>query len=172
MHVRGILQHYLSRGLWDITNPLRFVSSKRPADVALAFGGAVSSDDIKALAKFEELIRKDMLGISVPAPCALKATTNERDATCEAIIDFYHACATSSIPEVKLVGKKAMKACSLLISSSNVESSFSVITNNSAPNRLRGGARYLYNLAMLTVNKQYLVDIYAREASKLGRYFS
>ena len=100
------------------------MSSKRPADVALAFGGAVSSDDLKALAKFEELVRKYMLGISVPAPCALKATTNERDATCEAIIDFYHACATSSIPEVKLVGKKAMKACSLLISSSNVESSF------------------------------------------------
>ena len=167
-----MLQHYLSRGLWDITDPHRFVSSKRPADVALAFGGAVSSDDIKALAKFEVLAGKNLLGVDIPVSIAPQATTVERAAACEAIIDFYHACTKSPIPEVKLVGEKAMKACSLLISSSNVESSFSVITNNSAPNRLRGGARYLYNLAMLTVNKQFLSDFYAPEAAKLARYFS
>jgi hypothetical protein len=163
--MRGLLKPYQCRRYWDITNRERFASSRNPKTLVKAFsmnpGGLDIDEDLPAFKVFETLLSEGNLGIEVPQSAPADATPNERDEARERIIFFWRACAVHANPSVKRIGRAALRACSILISTACVEGSFSTISNFSTPNRLRGDDRYLYNLAMLTVNRAWVWKAYA-----------
>ena len=173
---RTILAIYQRRGMWDITARATMVNPLN-AESVLKATGEIDAGFINSLIRFFLLLDSKALDIAVPprprTACVCREGKPHRHLEDnELIVDFWLKCKQHADPDVRVVGEKAVEACSFQFSSACVERSFAMLTNVQHDTTLHAGDHYLQTLAMFTVNKRHLVNMYRAPmrdlASKLG----
>lgn len=118
---------------------------------------------MKSLTRFNQLLSKGLLDITVP-PRPRRGVLEDN----AAIVKFWIAASAHADEDVARVGREACVACNIPLSQAVVERSFSVLTNRQRDNTLLAGPRYLRNLMMFSGNKRHLFDLYREPMRKLA----
>ena len=151
------------RERWNVTSPSTMASATYAASIIAAVG-RFDSSFVNSLIRFRQLLDNGTLGIAVP-PIPRRGHPADN----AAIADFWIQACGHADADVRAVATEACDACSIPLSQASVESSFAILASHQADNTLLAGPRYLRNLAVLTVNRPYLVSMYEAPMRELAK---
>ena len=160
---------YLARKYWDATNRKSFADPSDPYAMQLMFGRVPDYAIVQPYTKFLGLYDAGSLGIEKP----VREPGADSSAHVMPVIKFWRQCVMHREPEVRIIGREAIRMTSIAISQTPAEQSFAVLSNHQQSNRLSGGSRYVRNLLNLTYNRALLWKMLGAQAvdakKKLGR---